>query len=67
MQETILKSVCGDFESQNEANCCVNKSELSLNKVHQRPQFSISSPDRKRGLSSIIETLKSQRNFRNGK
>lgn len=38
-------------------NNCLNKSDLMLNKLPQRPQFSISSPDRKRGLTSIIDTL----------
>lgn len=35
--------------------------------VNQRAQFSISSPDRKRGLTSIIENLKIQKTLLNGK
>lgn len=58
-------------------NNCANKSDLITlnnnnhdninNKVQQRPQFSISSPDRKRGLSSIIDTLRTQKLPKKGK
>lgn len=55
-----------------ETNCegCNNNNPSPLGRVqfsvYQRP-YSISSPDRKRGRSSIIENLKTKKHFRKGK
>lgn len=55
-----------------ETNCegCENNNLSPLGRVqfsvYQRP-YSISSPDRKRGRSSIIENLKTKKHFRKGK